>query len=46
MRLISFDRKAFEEYQEWIIVDRKIAIKIGEQNRRCFKKPFYWLGKA
>lgn len=31
MRLISFDRKAFDEYQAWIILDKKIALKIGEQ---------------
>jgi Txe/YoeB family toxin of Txe-Axe toxin-antitoxin module len=31
MRLISFDKKAFQEYQEWVKIDKKIAIKIGEE---------------
>ncbi len=28
MRLISFDRKAFDEYQAWIILDKKLRLKL------------------
>jgi len=45
MRLISFDRKAFDEYQAWIILDKKIALKIGQQIEDILKNPFTGLGK-
>jgi len=45
MRLISFDRNAFDEYQAWIILDKKIALKIGEQIQDILRNPFTGLGQ-
>ena len=45
MRLIHFRLEAFEEYQEWINTDKKIALKIGVLIRETLKNPFTGLGK-
>ncbi len=45
MRLISFDKKAFNEYQNLIIVDKKMALKISEQIEDILRNPFTGLGK-
>lgn len=45
MRLIHFRLEAFEEYQEQINTDKKIALKIGILIRETLKNPFAGLGK-
>jgi toxin YoeB len=45
MRNIEFVPKAFEEYQEWIIRDRQMAIRIGDLIRDILRDPFTGLGK-
>jgi len=45
MRNIEFVPKAFEEYQEWINTDRKIALRIGDLIRDILRDPFNGPGK-
>lgn len=45
MRLISFEKNAFQEYQKWIETDRKLAIKIGEIIKDTLRDPFKGIGK-
>lgn len=45
MRILSFRFEAFEEYQEWIKTDKKIALKIGTLIQDILKNPFTGLGK-
>lgn len=45
MRNIEFVPKAFEEYQEWISTDRKIALRIGDLIRDILGDPFNGIGK-
>jgi hypothetical protein len=30
MRLVSFQQKAFQEYQPWVAEDKKVAGRIGD----------------
>ncbi len=45
MRNIEFVPKAFEEYQQWIATDRKIAMRIGDLIRDILRNPFSGIGK-
>lgn len=45
MRNIEFVPAAFEEYQQWIINDRKTALKIGDLIQDILRDPFAGLGK-
>jgi toxin YoeB len=45
MRLITFERNAFAEYQKWIETDRKLAIRIGEIIKDILRDPFKGIGK-
>ncbi len=45
MRVLSFRYEAFEEYQEWIKKDKKVALKIGTLIQDILKSPFTGLGK-
>lgn len=45
MRTLSFRYEAFEEYQEWIKTDKKVALKIGTLIQDILKNPFTGLGK-
>lgn len=45
MRNLEFVPKAFEEYQEWIKNDRKIAIRIGDLIRDILRNPTDGIGK-
>jgi toxin YoeB len=48
MRLITFEKNAFNEYQKWIETDRKLAIRIGEIIKDILRDPLkgdfkgYW----
>jgi toxin YoeB len=45
MRRLSFEYTAFEEYQEWLKIDRKIALKISELLKDIVRTPFVGIGK-
>ncbi len=45
MRKISFEAKAFGEYQQWIATDKKTALRIGELIHDILRNPFTRLGK-
>ena len=45
MRRIEFAPKAFQEYQNWIQTDRKIAIRIGDIIKDIQRSPFDGIGK-
>ena len=45
MKIISFEKNAFEEYQNWIQSDRKIAVRIGEIIKDILRDPFKGIGK-
>ena len=46
MRLITFEKNAFEEYQEWIEIDRKLAIRIGQIIKDIFERSIQGNWKA
>ena len=45
MRNIEFVPKAFQEYNDWIITDRKTALRIGDLIRDILRDPFNGIGK-
>ncbi len=45
MRTIVFVPKAFEEYQNWISTDRKMALRIGDLVKDILRNPFEGIGK-
>jgi toxin YoeB len=45
MRLICFDALAFQLYQEWITLDKRIAFRIGELIKDIQRNPFEGIGK-
>jgi toxin YoeB len=45
MHKISFNKKAFEEYQYWIVEDKKNALKIADLIKDILRNPFTGLGK-
>lgn len=44
MRSIQFVPKAFKEYQEWIKIDRKTALRIGDLILDILRHPFEGIG--
>lgn len=45
MRNIEFVPKAFAEYQDWVVRDRKTALRIGDLIRDILRSPFEGIGK-
>ncbi len=45
MRSIEFVPKAFNEYQQWIERDRRIALRIGDLIKDILRSPFEGIGK-
>ncbi len=45
MTTIEFVPKAFKEYQDWIQLDRKMALRIGDLVKDILRSPFEGLGK-
>ena len=45
MRSIKFDIAAFEDYQEWIRTNPKMALRIGELIQNILRDPFKGIGK-
>ena len=45
MKIICFEKNAFDEYQNWIQTDRKIALRIGEMVKDIPRDPFKGIGK-
>lgn len=45
MRKVTFSLKAFEQYQEWQLVDKKITQKINALILETIRNPFEGSGK-
>ena len=45
MRNVEFVPAAFKEYQQWIELDRKVALRIGDLIRDILRNPFDGIGK-
>ena len=45
MKNLEFFSAAFQEYQEWIETDRRIALRIGDLIRDILRHPFEGIGK-
>ncbi len=45
MRKVTFSLKAFEQYQEWQLVDKKITQKINALILETMRNPFEGSGK-
>lgn len=45
MRNIEFVPKAFDEYKDWILTDRKTALRISDLIRDILRDPFTGIGK-
>lgn len=45
MRSLQFDLVAFQDYQEWIKTNPKLALRIGELVQDIFREPFKGIGK-
>jgi toxin YoeB len=45
MRNIEFVPKAFADYQDWVVRDRKTALRIGDLIRDILRSPFDGIGK-
>ena len=45
MRSIEFLPAEFSEYQQWIELDRKVALRIGDLIRDILRNPFDGIGK-
>ena len=45
MKNIEFVPAAFKEYQQWIELDRKTALRIGDLIRDILRNPFHGIGK-
>ena len=45
MRRVSFDQEAFNDFQEWASVDKKIHKKIVELIKATVRDPFDGIGK-
>lgn len=46
MRLIIFEFRAIQQYQEWIKTDKKVALRISALIIEAAKNPFEGRGKA
>ena len=44
-RNVEFVPAAFKEYQQWIELDRKVALRIGDLIRDILRNPFDGIGK-
>ncbi len=44
-RTIEFIPKAFKEYQNWILRDKKVALRIGDLIKDILRSPFDGIGK-
>ena len=45
MKLICFNNKAFQEYQQWVERDKRLAIRIGDLIKDILRDPFRGIGK-
>ena len=45
MRVVQFDKAAFEDYQYWIKENPKFALRIGELIKDIMRDPFQGIGK-
>lgn len=45
MKNVEFLPAAFKEYQQWIELDRKVALRIGDFIRDILRNPFDGIGK-
>lgn len=45
MRKVSFDQKAFDDFQQWASIDRKIHKKIVELIKAIVRDPYEGIGK-
>jgi len=45
VKTIEFHPRAFKEYQRWIEVDRRTALRIGDLIKDILRNPFEGLGK-
>ena len=45
MKEIVFVQKAFKEYQQWVVIDRKMALRIGDLIKDISREPFKGIGK-
>ena len=45
MKNVEFLPDAFKEYQQWIELDRKVALRIGDLIRDILRNPFDGIGK-
>jgi toxin YoeB len=45
MRNVEFVPEAFKEYQEWIEIDKKIALRIGDLVIDILRNPYEGIGK-
>ncbi len=43
--MILFSKKGFEEYQYWIEMNRKTALRIGDLIKDILRNPFSVIGK-
>lgn len=43
--IISFDQVAFQDYNEWATIDRKVFKRIGDLIRDICRDPFKGIGK-
>ncbi len=43
--MILFDDKAWNDYQEWLVLDRKKLIRINKLIEECLRTPFSGSGK-
>lgn len=46
MKNIEFIPSAFKEYQELIVIDRKMALRIGDLIRDILRNPYQGMGKS
>ena len=42
---VEFVPKAFKEYQEWVEIDRRTALRIGDLIKGILRSPFEGIGK-
>lgn len=45
MRNIEFLSAAFKEYQDWIEIDRRMAMRIGDLIKDILRNPYSGIGK-
>ncbi len=45
MKNVEFVPAAFQEYRDWIEIDRRIALRIGDLIRDILRNPYEGIGK-